>query len=143
MPRLPDWGRWNGAVDDGRAEHTHRHAFGGRRRSRLPDRIAGYATLLHADDPITPEHVFTSLKRLHHDLAGFPLPRLAPAILQIADPERLHCGSDWPFTPPDTVTQLAGELDAPPLFDDALRRRIFTANSLALFPRLAQQKAKA
>ena len=109
----------------------------------LADRIAGHASLLHADDPITPEYVFTSLKRLHYDLAGFPLPRLAPAALQIADPERLHYGSDWPFTPLDTVTQLAGELDATPLFDDALRRRIFTANSLALFPRLAQQKAKA
>ena len=109
----------------------------------LADRIAGHASLLHADDPITPEYVFTSLKRLHYDLAGFPLPRLAPAALQIADPERLHYGSDWPFTPLDTVTQLAGELDATPLFDDALRRRIFTANSLALFPRLAKQKAKA
>ncbi len=72
-------------------------------------------------------------------MAGFPLPRLAPAVLQIADPDRLHYGSDWPFTPLDTVTQLAGELEATPLVDDALKQRIFMANSLALFPRLTQR----
>jgi predicted TIM-barrel fold metal-dependent hydrolase len=106
----------------------------------LADRIAGHASLLHADDPLTPDYVFASLKRLHYDMAGFPLPRLASATLQIADPERLHYGSDWPFTPLDTVTQLAGELDATPIFDDVLRRRIFMDNSVALFPRLARQR---
>ena len=72
-------------------------------------------------------------------MAGFPLPRLAAATSQIADPDRLHYGSDWPFTPLDTVTHLAGELDATPLLGDTLRQRIFLDNSLALFPRLAQQ----
>ncbi len=31
----------------------------------LADRIAGQASLLHADDPVTPEYLFASLKRLH------------------------------------------------------------------------------
>ena len=107
----------------------------------LADRIAGQASLLHADDPLTPEYVFTTLKQLHYDMAAFPLPRLIEATLQIADPERLHYGSDWPITPLDTVTRLAGELDATPLLDDTLRKRIMLDNALALFPRLARHEA--
>jgi len=64
------------------------------------------------------------------------LPRLAPALLQIADPGRIFYGSDWPFTPLPIVTRLAGEMDASTLFDDATRRRVLQDNALDLFPRL-------
>ena len=69
-------------------------------------------------------------------MAGFPLPRLAPALLRIADSGHVLYGSDWPFTPLPIVTRLAGELDATPLFDAATRRRILHDNALDLLPRL-------
>lgn len=102
----------------------------------LADRIADQAAVLHADPPLTADDIFGVLRRLHYDLAGSPLPRLAPALLSFADPDRLHYGSDWPFTPADTVERLSAELDATPLFSDDLRRRVLSDNARALFPRL-------
>ena len=101
------------------------------------DRIAGQAQLLHCSQPLTPEHLFATLRRLYYDMAGSPLPRLAPALLQIADPDRILYGSDWPFTPLQTVTRLAAELDQTTVFDDSLRRRVLLDNALALFSRFS------
>jgi predicted TIM-barrel fold metal-dependent hydrolase len=103
----------------------------------LADRVVGLAPALQLPDPVEPDHVFATLRRLHYDLAGFPLPRLLPALLQIADPGRILYGSDWPFTPLPIVTRLAQEQDATPLFDDATRRRVLHDNAVVLFPRLA------
>jgi predicted TIM-barrel fold metal-dependent hydrolase len=102
----------------------------------LADRIAGHAALLHTVEPLDPEHFFAILHRLFYDLAGFPLPRLAPALLQIADPGHILYGSDWPFTALATVHRLAAQLETTPIFDDAARRRVLFENAHALFPRL-------
>ena len=103
----------------------------------LADRIADQAELLDLAEPLTRDEVFTTLRRFHYDMAGSPLPRLARALLSIADPRQIHYGSDWPFTPVHTVQRLADALDDTDAFDDSLRRRIMTDNALALFPRLA------
>ncbi len=101
----------------------------------LADRVIGLAPAF-LPEPVDPDHFFATLRRLYYDLAGYPLPRLAPALLQIADPARIFYGSDWPFTPLPIVTRLAGEIDRTALFDAATRRRVLHDNALDLFPRL-------
>ena len=102
----------------------------------LADRIAGLSPALGLPEPLDTDRFFATLRSFYYDLAGYPLPRLAPALLQVADPGRILYGSDWPFTPMPIVTRLAGELDQTPLFDDTARRRVLTDNALDLFPRL-------
>ena len=102
----------------------------------LADRIVGLAPALNLSESVEPDQVFATLRRLYYDLAGFPLPRLLPALLQIADPGRILYGSDWPFTPLPLVARLTGELDATPLLDGAARRCAMHDNALDLFPRL-------
>ena len=101
----------------------------------LADRIVGLAPAF-LPKPVEPDHLFATLRRLYYDLAGYPLPRLAPALLQIADPTHIFYGSDWPFTPLPIVTRLAHELEASTLFDEPTRRGIMLDNARALFPRL-------
>ncbi len=81
--------------------------------------------------------VRAEFKRLHFDLAGAPVPELLGALLQVADPTRIHYGSDWPFTPTPACVQLAGTLDATELLADKLRDAVMSGNSERLFPRLA------
>jgi predicted TIM-barrel fold metal-dependent hydrolase len=102
----------------------------------LADRIVGLPPAASLSNPVEPGRLFATLRRLYYDLAGFPLPRLAPALLRIADPAHIFYGSDWPFTPLPIVTRLAGEMDGTALFDGATRRGVLHDNALALFPRL-------
>ena len=99
-------------------------------------RIADQAHNLRLDPPLTRNEVFGTLRKLHYDLAGSPIPTAARALLDIADPGRIHYGSDWPFTPGESVTTLADELDGAAAFDEALRQRVLLDNALDLFPRL-------
>ncbi len=101
----------------------------------LADRIVGLSPAFMSK-PVDAGHFFATLRRLHYDLAGYALPRMAPALLQVADTKRIYYGSDWPFTPIPTLARFAGELDATPLFDAATRRRVLHDNACALFPRL-------
>ena len=103
----------------------------------LVDRIAGLSPALGLPQPLDPDHVFELLRGLYYDLAGFPVPRLLPALLSIADPKRIMYGSDWPFTPDSVVSACSKALDETTLIDDALRSQIMAENALALFPRLA------
>ncbi len=102
----------------------------------LADRIVGLSPALNLPNPIESARFFGTLRRLYYDLAGYPLPRLAPALLQIADPGRIFYGSDWPFTPLPIVTRFAGEIDGTTLFDEPTRRGVLQENALTLFPRL-------
>lgn len=78
------------------------------------------------------------LRKLHYDLAGAPVPELLGALLHVADPQHLHYGSDWPFTPLDSCEELAAKLDATPLFDEDTHRAAMSGNARRLFPRLAR-----
>ncbi len=102
----------------------------------LADRIAGLAPFMGLARPVNADQLFANLRRLYYDMAGFPLPRLAPVLMEIADPGHIFYGSDWPFTPFPVVAHCAGDLDRTAVFDDALRRRILHDNALDLFPRL-------
>ena len=102
----------------------------------LADRVVGLSPALNLAEPVDPDRAFGTLRRIYYDLAGYPLPRLPPALPQGVDPGRILYGSDWPFTPLPIVTRLAREMDGTTLFDDASRRRVLHDNALDLFPRL-------
>ena len=102
----------------------------------LAARLADQAHVLDIEPPLTRDEIYGGLRSLHFDLAGSPMPTLARALLDIANPENLHFGSGWPFTPKKNATGLADELERSDLFDEDLRERILIGNSLRLFPRL-------
>lgn len=81
--------------------------------------------------------VVDDLGRLYYDLAGIPLPRALPALLNLVAPSQLLYGSDYPFTRAETVRGLAMELAEATVFDDAAVVDVLRANAVQLFPRLA------
>jgi predicted TIM-barrel fold metal-dependent hydrolase len=107
----------------------------------LADRIVGLAPAIGLPEPVNPERFFSNLKRLYYDLAGFPLPRLAPALMSIADPQRIMYGSDWPFTPMKIVTAMAALIEQSDLFDQTAKDDILINNALRLFPRFILETA--
>ena len=76
-----------------------------------------------------------ALRRMHFDLAGMPLPEMLTALLSVADPARIHYGSDWPYTPVPACRALARALDETPLLSPALRAGIMHGNAEALLRR--------
>jgi len=88
-----------------------------------------------AEGGATPPSIREALRSLHFDLAGAPVRELLDALLSVADPERIHYGSDYPFTPPDACLQLAERLDATDQLDAELRAGIDSGNAEALFAR--------
>jgi 6-methylsalicylate decarboxylase len=84
-----------------------------------------------------------AMRKLHFDLAGVPVPRLLDALLQVADPARIHYGSDYPFTPADACERLLQEIETTPLLDDAMRKRVLRENTRALFDPLQQGRRRA
>lgn len=101
----------------------------------LASRVEAFTSGQNREGRPTPD-LRAELRRLHYDLAGAPLPELLGALLQIADHQRLHYGSDWPFTPADACEKLAAELDATSLLDPDTRRAAMCENARRLFPRL-------
>jgi 6-methylsalicylate decarboxylase len=106
----------------------------------LANRVQLLASML---DPLSQRDIRAALKSLHYDLAGAPLPESLGALLQVADPERLHYGSDWPFTPAGVCRDLARQLDATPLLAGGLQEAVMHGNAERLFPRLAPRADQA
>jgi predicted TIM-barrel fold metal-dependent hydrolase len=104
----------------------------------LAGRIELLLPMLSAPGSQTPPSIRSALKRLHFDLAGAPVPELLGALLQVATPDRIHYGSDWPFTPVVVCEALLSKLDATSLLDVPSRQRIMRDNAVRLFPRLAK-----
>ncbi|OLR92901.1 amidohydrolase family protein [Actinokineospora bangkokensis] len=96
----------------------------------LADRIA--AMSLIAGGP--PVDVLGALRGLHYDVAGFPLPRLLPALLTLT--ENLLYGSDFPFTPDPVVRGLAQLLADTDALTPRQRSAMQRERALGLFPRL-------
>ena len=104
----------------------------------LADRVSRLAPLISpppggGDAP----DVLRSLGRLYYDLAGVPLPRALPALLNLVLPGQLVYGSDYPFTPAPTVAALAGAIAATDVLDEVTRAGALRDNAAALLPRLA------
>ncbi|WP_152362418.1 amidohydrolase family protein [Microlunatus speluncae] len=63
------------------------------------------------------------------------------ALLQVADPDKIVYGSDYPFAPPAAVTLMHGEFARTEL-DPALRTALLRTNALALLPRLTAEPSR-
>jgi predicted TIM-barrel fold metal-dependent hydrolase len=96
-----------------------------------------------AEGGATPPSMREALRSLHFDLAGAPVRELLDALLSVADPDRIHYGSDYPFTPPDACVRLAERLDATDQLTPELRSKIDSSNAEALFARAATAAAGA
>ncbi len=93
----------------------------------VADRVSVFSLLLDVDPDVD---VYADLRRLHYDLAGFPLPRQLDALRSLVDADHLHYGSDYPFTPEFAA---AGALDR--LAEHGVLATL-RANTERLFPTL-------
>jgi len=75
------------------------------------------------------------LRQFYYDIALSASPAALPSLLEVADPDHLTYGSDFPFAPPAAVGFINKQYENYPL-DPALRVAIDRGNAEALFPRL-------
>ena len=103
----------------------------------LADRIAGVLGMLPLTSHLQPDDVFSELGRIFYDVAGFALPRLLPALLEITDHDHLLYGSDWPHSPEPVVAKLITALEESKIFDQPQLNALWNGNARSLFPRLS------
>ncbi|MFD1047438.1 amidohydrolase family protein [Kibdelosporangium lantanae] len=75
------------------------------------------------------------LRQFYYDIALSASPAALPSLLEVADPDHITYGSDFPFAPPPAVSFLNKTYEKYPL-DDKLRAAIDRGNAENLFPRL-------
>lgn len=88
----------------------------------------------------TAEDVLARVRRFWYDTALAPGPAAFGALDEVADPERILFGSDWPFAPEAVTQATIASLDEPGRFPEARRAAIARGNAEALFPQLARAK---
>ncbi|MFE2038874.1 amidohydrolase family protein [Streptomyces scopuliridis] len=81
------------------------------------------------------------LRRLHYDLAGFPLDTQLPSLLGLVPPSQLLYGTDWPFTPQLQITESAHRIAHTHLLSNDDRHLIRRRNARQLFERFGQPHA--
>jgi 6-methylsalicylate decarboxylase len=84
----------------------------------------------------TPVDMPAVLGGLYYDLAGAALPVALGALLEVAGPDRLLYGSDFPFTPAPAVARLAAALRDAPALKNVRLEAVPGSAAAALFPRL-------
>jgi predicted TIM-barrel fold metal-dependent hydrolase len=101
--------------------------------------IAWRASISPMLDPRMPqlsrEDVFAGLRKFWYDTALSPGAATMGCLREIADPERIVFGSDWPFA--NAAIVKAADEDRERALSAQQRRAIDRQNVLALFPRLA------
>ncbi len=105
----------------------------------LADRIHGFSAVMAAGTEQPFVDVLAALRRLYYDLAGTPLPRALPALLNLVDSDRLLYGSDFPFTNGALVELLATMLATTEILNDRQKQAMLYGNALRLFPRFEQR----
>ncbi len=103
----------------------------------LAARIDLIGPMLTAPGAPRPPSMRDALRRFHFDLAGVPVPQMLDALLSVADPQHLHFGSDWPFTPTAVCKALSDALDGAVQLDGTLRTDVYRNNALRLFTNAA------
>jgi predicted TIM-barrel fold metal-dependent hydrolase len=101
-------------------------------------RVELMSMLFKTPDGLPAPSVREAIKTLHFDLAGALAPGQLSALLEVADPGKIHYGSDYPFTPAMGCEFLARRFEGSDRVAPDLRRAIFKTNAMALFPRLAE-----
>ncbi|MFJ3473433.1 amidohydrolase family protein [Microbacterium maritypicum] len=92
----------------------------------LANRIELLLPILSKDADVDIPSVKATLRKLHYDLAGAPVPELLNALLEVADVKNIHYGSDYPFTPLEACVALATKFDGTDVLDEATRRAIYS-----------------
>jgi predicted TIM-barrel fold metal-dependent hydrolase len=104
----------------------------------LAGRVELLLPMLTAPGAARPPSLRAALRKMHFDLAGTPVPELLGALLHVADPEQIHYGSDFPFTPAHVCEALLSQLNETPILNAELKQRIMSGNARRLFPRLSR-----
>jgi 6-methylsalicylate decarboxylase len=102
----------------------------------LAERIDLLLPLLSQSKDSSSKSLRDTLRCLHFDLAGALIPELLDALLQVADHNRIHYGSDYPFTPPDACVGLLQHIEDTALLNQEIRECIFRENAITLLPQL-------
>jgi predicted TIM-barrel fold metal-dependent hydrolase len=89
----------------------------------------------------TPEAILERLGRFYYDTAISAGPATIAALRQIARPEHILFGSDWPYAPEAVTARSVESLCDNPHLDAAAQAAIARGNALALFPRFARGAA--
>ena len=89
----------------------------------------------------TREEIFAALKTFWYDNALASGPQPYGTLSQIAAPERMLFGSDWPFCNDRVVAAEVADFTAPGFLAPDTRQMISYKNALKLFPQRAKQFA--
>lgn len=108
----------------------------------LGGRMEGIAKLMvhfnMAPEGFVPPDVKSELGGFYYDTAGgFNLPIQIPAVKGIGSPEKMLCGSDYPFTPAVVGKQMLDDLRNTDLLTEEQIVGTLHNNALHLFPRFA------
>jgi predicted TIM-barrel fold metal-dependent hydrolase len=86
-------------------------------------------------DRIGMDTVLSRLKRFYYDIALSPGAQTMGALTQVADPQRILFGSDWPYAPETMTADSISALNAAEQLSPEQRQAIERGNALRLFPR--------
>jgi 6-methylsalicylate decarboxylase len=101
----------------------------------LADRVERVGAALERAAGRDPVDVRSILGRLYYDVAGGTPDGLLPALLRLAGPDRLLYGSDYPFTPPARVRELAALLATTGSLSEQERPAVLSGNARGLLRR--------
>ena len=86
---------------------------------------------------LTPEIVLTELRRFWYDTAMSAGRQSLGALKEVAAPERILFGSDWPYCPEIATKDMLDARYDSQMFSDSEQAAIDRGNALRLFPRFA------
>ncbi len=90
------------------------------------------------DAPFDAEIVLANFRRFYYDTALAPGRQALKSLMEVADPERVLYGSDWPYAYEHSfVADARRRLDTEAPFDAGQREAVLRGNAARLFPRLA------
>jgi len=105
----------------------------------LDDRIANFRMFTKKVYPKAKLDVYSDMKHVYFDLAGFPLKKQLQILRKDVPIEHMLYGSDCPYTPEPVCIALAGELENTNQLSDDEKYAIFTKNALEVCPQLADK----
>lgn len=81
------------------------------------------------------EKILAGLRRFWYDTALCASRQALPSLLEVAAPDRVLFGSDWPYAPSQITGHSIAGLRETPAVSDRLRAAVERENALKLFPR--------